>query len=244
MDNFTYIDDYFKGSRSTEKQKDFEVKIVENKEFADDVAFYITMNQAALVSNSLDKKARFREIYKESITQATTRSIKRMWPSMAMAAAALAILVFGLYLYLQPVNPSKIADNYLTQNLGTLHVQMGNTRDLLQTGIGFYNDKEFLRALETFEEAVKKDPSNYEAKEDAGIAALQIKDYNKAIYYFKLVAGNDELRENHGKFYQALALMKRNKNSDEEQYLKLLREVINENNFGKSEAESILRKYN
>ncbi len=243
MERFEYIEDYFKRVTVPEKGSDFEQRLLTDKEFAQEVAFYLSTIEVARFSNEENKKKRFKEIYYQNDSHKPVSIVKKLWPYAAMAAAVLTTLFVGLYLYMQPVTSSKLADAYFSDHLQTLSVQMGNNEDLLQQGKNLYNEGNYPGSLKKFEELVQNDPLNSEAKENAGIIAIKLQDYNKAIEYFNQLANVKGLTENPGKFYQALALMKRNKTGDKEAYIKLLNEVIKEDLFGKEDASAFVKNF-
>lgn len=242
MERLEYIDDYFKRVTIPEKESDFEQRLLTDKEFAQEVAFYLSTLQVARTSNDESKKSRFKEIYYQNNSQKPVSKVRELWPYAAMIAAVFTALFFGIYLFMQPEHSTKLADTYLINHLQTVGVQMGNTNDLLQQGKNLYNDGSYSGSLKIFEELLQKDTLNYDAKEYAGIAALRLQNYEKALQYFHQVANNEELTENPGKFYQALTLMKRHFPGDEEKYKDLLNEVINEDLFGKDDAVQLLKK--
>ncbi|MEO5997164.1 MAG: tetratricopeptide repeat protein [Chitinophagaceae bacterium] len=243
MDSFEYIDNYFKGAALQEQQLKFEERLMTDNEFAENVAFYISTLQVARHQNEADKKKRFREIYYENKTELSGSPVRRLRPYVLSAAAVLAALFLGLYLYLQPAEPSKLAGKYISTHLGTMGVQMGDNSNPMQMAKDMYNNKDYPGALQKFEQVIKQDSSNYEARELAGTAALQMKDFDKALRYFKEVADNTELRVNTGKFYQALTLMTRNMPGDNEQSKVILQQVIKDDLYGKEDALIFLKKF-
>ena len=80
----------------------------------------------------------------------------------------------------------------------------------------------------------------YEAKKYAGIVSLRLKDYDKAINYFSLLENYTNLYANPGKFFHAIALLKRNKPGDKEQAKALMEQVVQNNLDGKEDAQKLL----
>ncbi len=88
---------------------------------------------------------------------------------------------------------------------------MGSDNDLLSRSKNLFNEGKLDEVLITLEPLVQKDSSNYEALEIAGIAALRLEQYDKAISYFQRLENYPKkLITNPGKFYHALTLIKRN----------------------------------
>src|SRR3954469_19424515 len=98
MKNLEYIDSYFQGLLLPEEKNRFEKKLTEDPEFAEDVAFYLSVEKIATEQLQEDKKTRFRELYRQNSPRtAVIRPMKRTW---AYAAAAVVLfLIVGVYLY-------------------------------------------------------------------------------------------------------------------------------------------------
>jgi Tfp pilus assembly protein PilF len=77
--------------------------------------------------------------------------------------------------------------------------------------------------------------------ENAGLSALQLSNFDKALHYFKLLE-NPRLHSNRGVFLQALTFMKRSQEGDKQVAEQLLKRVRDENLEGKEKAEEWLKK--
>ena len=215
MENVAYIDDYFNSSPTDEQRQQFEQRINNDILFADEVAFYIAANGAIKEQLLQQKKQRFKEIYQQQKVMPVTKPpVKNIWRYMAAASVVAAVMLLSWFLFGQKPSPQQLADTYIEQNFKTLGVTMGSKQDSLQTGLSLYDEGKFKEALAQFETIVKNDSTNDAAKNYAGIVSLRLNDYDKALYYFKLLAANTSLYSNPGKFYEAVALLKRNNTGD------------------------------
>ena len=245
MERFEYIDDYFKGVTIPDKKSDFEQRLLTDKDFAEEVAFYLNTVRVARMSNNEIKRSHLKELYNKNNSHNSVSTLRKSWPYAAMIAAVLITLIVGSYLYTQPVTePPKLADAYFSDHVLTMGVPMDNNNGLLIEGRDLYNIKNYSGSLKKFKELLKTDTSNTDAKEYAGLAAFKLNDYKTAFNYFGQVAGNEDLNVNPGKFYQALTLMKQNFSGDKEKYKRLLKEVVKDTLFGKDEADAFLKKLN
>lgn len=244
MQSLEYIDDYFKGDNLPEQKKTFEERIQTDEDFAEEVAFYLATIQAARSLNAEDKKERFRELYLTNKDRRRANPVKRLWPYLASAAAILTALIVGVYLYWQPQTPSQLASEYIHGHFKTMGVQMGSNADNIERGKHLYNEGKYQEALILFENVIQSDASDYYAREYAGIAALQMQNYDKAVMYFKQIEKNTELHVNSGKFYHALTLMQRNQPGDDIAAKSLLMEVVKENLAGSQQAHEFLKHFN
>ena len=235
-----YIEGYFSKEMPAEEIKKFEQRILEDPIFAEEVAFYLSARQVAQDQGSAEKKERFREIYLQHKPSGTVRRLGRSTWYMA-AAAIVAALIFGWYLYLRPANPGQLASRYIEQHWQTLGVSMSSREDSIQTGLRLYNEGKWQEALRQFESILQSGAPGFEVKKYAGIVALRLKDYDKALVYFSELS-NYKLYANPGLFYEAVTLMERNRSDDPQNAKQLLLQVVQNDLEGKETAREWLRK--
>ncbi len=246
MDSLEYIEDYFNEKLNPEEKTAFEKKIIADPAFAEEVGFYLSSKQV-IATTTIEQKERFKKIYKaykEEVPGAKQSSsvIRRLWP-WAAAAAILAGIIFGWYTWFQSPSSGELTDNYIKENFQTLPVTMGTREDSLQVGLRFYNSGRFEESLRQFESMALRDSSFSEAKKYAGIVCLRLEQYDKAINYFVQLENNSQLYVNPGKFYRALAFMKRNLPGDTDTAKNLLQQVVENDLEGKKDAEQWLKKW-
>jgi tetratricopeptide (TPR) repeat protein len=248
MQNYLeYIDAYFQRTLEPEEIKRFENKITEDKEFADEVAFYLSAKQSLRAEADLEKKVRFRELLAQErpvIDINQHRSPKRIWLYRVSAAAAVLICVFFAWYFFfsnNGVAPQQMADKYINENFKTLSVTMGK-KDSLQEGLRLYNEGQYNSALRQFESMSQRDENNYLYKNYIGIIYLRLGNYDKALQYFRQFE-NDTLYSNPSKFQQALTLLKRNLPGDKQKAKELLQQVNDNNLEGKETAQKWLDKW-
>ena|SRR2546423_11154851 len=241
MDNLEYIDNYFKNKFAPEEIHELEKKIANDPLFAQDMAFYLSVHKLASEELIEEKKRRFRQIYQKQDTASIVRPIQRTW-AYAAAAAVIICVATGVILFMKSPSQQQLADQYIEKNFNTLQVTMSSTEDSMQTGLRSYNDKNFREALRQFEKLVQSDPSNINAIKYAGITALQMKEYDKALNYFIQLENHTGLYSNPGKLYHAIILMKRGLPGDSGEAKKLLQQVVQQDLEGKQTAEEWLKK--
>ena len=101
MDNLEYIDGYFKSERVPGQEQEFEKRMAEDPGFAEDVAFYISAHDIVQKEWRAERKKTFREIYGRGGDKIKA-PVRPLWTYLA-AAATVAALIIGLYLFLNPV---------------------------------------------------------------------------------------------------------------------------------------------
>jgi tetratricopeptide (TPR) repeat protein len=244
QNNLEYIDEYFQGIPDPDATRDFEKRVSEDPEFANDVAFYLASKQAIKQQLDDQKKTRFKEIYALNTPGATrpkAKLIRILWPYIAVAAVVTGIIICW-YLFIRPPSTQQLAQNYITEHLGKLGVSMSSSKDELQRGLSFYNEGKLKQALQIFEKMIILDSHNFTAEKYAGITSLRLQQYDKAIHYFKLLEDQPNLYANPGAFFQATTLLKRNLPGDKQKAIELLNHVVHNDLEGKETAELWLKK--
>ncbi|HEY4289279.1 MAG TPA: tetratricopeptide repeat protein [Puia sp.] len=249
MDSLDYIDHYFERQPSSEEARQFEKRVREDPEFADNVAYYLSTRIALKEMQAGEKEKQFREIYDQMVSQsnhvaapAKTRLMNtRIWLSALAAAALIAVVVFCWSLFGGSGRGPELAGRYISQNLEEMSVQMGKT-DSIQTGLILYNERKYPEALRQFEAILRSDSTNRSALLNAGIVSLKMGDYDKALSFFKNLAVRTDPHLSPALFYQALTLMKRNRSGDTALAKQLLRQIVEQNGNKKEDAMQFLRK--
>jgi tetratricopeptide (TPR) repeat protein len=240
-----YIDAYFNQTLNNQEAERFEQMLLSDKAFAEEVAFYLSAKQVLNEQNEKEKKDWFKELLANENSLSEPPSYersKKIWLYRAVAAAAIIVLlVSSWYLFvLKSTSVQQQAETYIQKNLATLPVTMGANSDSIQQGLKLYNLGQFQSSQKWFELTLQNDTSNYSAKKYLGIVYLRLADYDKAFLYFQQL-GNYSLYSNPAKFYQALALMKRNLPGDKAKARRLLQQVVDDDLEGKSPAQQFLK---
>jgi hypothetical protein len=241
MDNLDYIERYFKQELDTDQAVEFGKKIESDQAFAEEVAFYLSVLKVSEEKSQAEKKLRFKEIYKDN--QVVRRLPAAKWLYYVAAAAVVAGIVFGTYTFIRPVSPTQLADQYIREHLQTLGVTMSGRADSLQTGIQLYNEGKSSEALTQFENIIQSDTSNFTAKQYAGLAALQLKEYDKALGWFDALGNYNGLYANPAQLYQSITLMERNQSGDAAKAKRILQRIVDTDSEGKETAQAWLRKW-
>jgi tetratricopeptide (TPR) repeat protein len=259
MDNTDYIESYFTNELIPQQAREFETRIESDPAFAEEVAFYLsTLNISREVSQS-EKKEQFKIIYRDNKTgnQGLIRNIPVTHPSRNASgkalvrklvyyiatAAVITGIIFGVYTFTNNVSPQQKASRYEKEKLQTLGVNMGGKSNSMQTGLDLYNKGKTAEALLQFERIIQSDTTNFTAKENAGLAALRLKKYDKALAWFKELESYSANYANPALFDQALTLMNRNQPGDNEKAKQLLQRVVQNDGQEKETAQEWLRNW-
>ncbi len=246
MVNIEYIEAYFNQQLSGERKKEFERRVITDAVFAEEVAFYLSSKEAA-AGEIAKEKEKFKGIYAQYKHGNHTSGqrpalVRKFWPWVA-AAAMLAGIIFSWNAWLKPASPHNLAEKYVKENFQALPVKMDSKQDSLQQGLILYNEGLLAEALEQFETIIQNDTTFSSAKKYAGIVALRLGQYDKALNYFSQLENYPGLYANPGKFYKALTLLKRNGPGDKPQGKNLLEQVLQDGLEGKETAKEWLNKW-
>jgi len=234
------IEKYFNNELSLSERQDFENQLATDSELADNAAFYLNANMAAKTLANEKRKAEF-EILKHEISNRPLRKIKPLVWAVGIAASILLVVGFWWINKASETNTDEFANTYIQEHFENLPVKMDANADSLQMGLRFFNEQKLKEAQIVFENILHRKKNDSEAVKYAGITALRLAEYDKALEYFRSLSKQTNLFSNPGKFYEAITLMKRqpvNRKEVED----LLQEVIDNNLEGKYEAEKLLVK--
>ena len=242
-----YIDAYFNQTLSQDEAEKFEQLLVSDKNFAEEVAFYVSAKQVLKEQLVEEKKEWFRELIRSEnalTIEPDRKKVTRVWIYRSMAAAAiLIVLISSWYLFSsKPLPVQQRAETYIQHDLNILPVTMSSKVDSLQQGLKLYNEAKLNASSQIFESIIKHDSSNYSAKKYLGIVYLRLAEYDKAFACFQQLEIYP-LYSNPATFYQALTLMKRNQSGDKPKARLLLQKVVEHDLEGKQTAMQWLKKW-
>lgn len=252
MNDLEIIENYLNGTLSADEQRRVEQDLQTNPDLAETLRFYVLTKHVAKVEAREQRRAEL-DALRRNLPQPPTasegadpRSRPLLSAPMRWAAAASVVLMLGWgWYFLRDTggNPAQLADQYVAEHFDQLSTTMsGGTTDQLTQGIDLYNQQKFAEAEATFNRLLAQQPDNDRALKVAGIVALRQEKYDVAIERFQQLGNRTDLLNNPGRFYEALARLKRNQPMDKEQAEKLLNEVISRNLEGKQKAEQLLTK--
>jgi tetratricopeptide (TPR) repeat protein len=235
-----YIDSYFENEMPSEERQIFELRCEQDAEFAREVSSYIASRNYVKSVWRDEKRREFASLYKQHASDKQYASgFRRVVPFVIAIAASL--LIFVLFIVNNAPSAEKLASQYIEENFSSLSVAMGGENDL-QTGITAFNKKDYPLAAEIFKELTARPDIAAEATRYLGITFLLMDDYDQAIRQFDTLAAWPGLYVNHGKFYGALARLKRSSENDKEEAMKLLQEVIANKLPGSNDAADWIDK--
>jgi tetratricopeptide (TPR) repeat protein len=235
------IDKYFNNELSLSERQDFEIQLVKDDELKENVSFYLNTRTAAKQLADDKRREEFEELHKKmSQKSGDSRKIKPMIWLSGLAASAILVVGFWWFSRTPDLVTDAIADTYMQEHFQNLPVKMDASADSLQMGLRLFNEQKLTEAQIVFENILKRKNNDSEATKYAGITALRLKNYDKAIQYFKILGSQKDLFANPGKFYEAITLLQKSPMNKKDADV-LLKEVVDNGLEGKEEAQKMLK---
>lgn len=239
-----YIDDYFNGKLPETERAAFGAELEINPELADEVAFYLSAREALIAEGAAGRKERWRLIPLPGERPASGGLVRRMKSWYAIAAMLLLVLAGTWYLWLRPVPAPVLANRYIRGHLqDLLGTSMDTHNDSLDLAIRYYRDGPLDSAGIYFESLLVSDPKSADLLRMAGLAALRLKQYDRAVSHFSRLESERQLAVNPGAFYHALTLMARDHEGDRDEAKALLEKVVRDNLQGAATASQWLKHW-
>jgi tetratricopeptide (TPR) repeat protein len=235
------IEKYLYNEMSLSERQVFENQLLIDEELVKELAFYTKVKLANQEIAKEKRKAEF-EALRQEISNGPSGRIKPMIWISGMAASVILALGFWWFLPTSSINPAEYSDLYIHEHFENLPVKMDGNSDSLQMGLRLFNEQKLAEAQAIFEAILLRKNPDSEAIKYAGITALRLKEFDKAIVYFQALSQQKSLYSNPGKFYEALALIKQ-QSIHKKELEKLLNEVIDNNLEGNEEARRLVNRY-
>ena len=241
------LDDFLIRQRS---DKDFAQKVRSYTEIFEGIAYY--GRQQAFAETILDWEKEIKAGPQRSDSERpATGALKpeaRVVPLnrrtiLWLSAAACVAFIIAFLVFLQNETPQTLASDYINTDLTTLSTTMDGETDSLTLGVGAFNDQDYARAEGIFRSLADNHELAPEVAEYLGITYLKSGKYDEAIAQFRKLISFTQLHVNPGKFYLAVALMKRSEQGDAEEAKKLLEEVVAKKLPGHEEATGWLKHF-
>lgn len=234
------IEAFLDNELSATELEQFERELKEDPILARELAFFLSVKN---LSKEKGRQERLADRHQEWQSQSTAVRVFRPW----MAAAALVLLIgLGWWLVLLNSNSSlqSYSSQYVSDHFNSISVQMNadSKKDSLQLAIEAFNKGDYQLTLDITGHLLERDPANPEALETGGIAAIRLKDYQKAIALFNRLGDQTNLYANPGKFYEAVARVEEGSADNLKRAEDLLIEVVNQDLEGAKEAQKWLKK--
>ena len=178
-----------------------------------------------------------------SIKQNRLRNKKTILLRWLPYSIAASVIIMAAIFFLRDPSPRQLAQNYISEDLSVLNLNMGSESDSLQAGILAYNNKNYDSALRVFTSYNSSHPGSGYIKKYIGLGYLATKKYDSAVKYFEELSDMKALYNNPGVFLKAVTLLERSNKEDEAQAKILLQQVVDKKLEGSKEAEEWLGKF-
>jgi tetratricopeptide (TPR) repeat protein len=130
--------------------------------------------------------------------------------------------------------------NYEASEVNTRGTADVNNVSKLINAVQLYDQGKFIPAIGQFEEILKTDAGNMAAHFFAGIALIEIRDYDKAIENLLFVISKKDMAYiEHSEWYLALCYLKKNETS---KAVTMLKTIADNNSYYKTRALELLKQ--
>ncbi|GAA4435809.1 hypothetical protein GCM10023091_12920 [Ravibacter arvi] len=235
------IEAFLNNELSEQELQLLEEQLKADKSLAEELAFYLSVKKLAARSPRED---RLQDRHREWTQMPKNGQARPLGKWIASVAAAIIVLIGVVWL----LNTNRGTDlrvessRYMADHFQTLSVQMSAEQDSLQMAISAYNADRPAETLAICEHILAGQPGHSEAQRIGGLAALRLKDYDKAIRLFTELGDNTSLFGNPGRFYEAIARLQEGSEANRKQAELRLHEVIDQDLEGKKEVQKWLNQ--
>jgi tetratricopeptide (TPR) repeat protein len=216
--------------------------LVNDPKLAEELAFFLSVKRvvgAKVRENKLQARHEEWQAKKASSKRLTFRT----WSAVA-AALVVAVGISWLVFFPADSNLRSLSSTFVSDNLSSISLLMDadGASDSLQIAVVRFNEGDYNGSLSAVEPILSKDPNHSEALKIAGLAALRMGDYQRAIQWFGELGDQKGLFANPGRFYEAIVRIQEGSESNQKKAYILLQEVVKRNLEGKRTAEAWLEQ--
>ena len=138
----------------------------------------------------------------------------RLWPSLAIAASVLILVVASFFFFSQNGSPEKLAIQYFEPFPNALSIQTRGTAEeaenTLATALQLYQQGAYDAAIPYFEKYGEEQPEDIAPQLYHGLSMMGLGQYEPSIPYFNAVKAAEKLKpefRNAAQWYKALAYL-------------------------------------
>ena len=236
------IDKYLAGEMDESEVRQFEQKLLENKDLLNDMEFEKDISKILGQTDVIE----FRQKVKEAIGMAKLESpLRRVIPLtprriMLMAASITILIVLAAAVYIlvpKTYSNSRLFSMYYDSE-NPIHITRSGSSSLVEA-MRYYQQKNYPEAITLFKEFLKDDPHNSAIRFYMAIAEIETNQNEDAIASFReIIRDGNNLYVEPAEWYLGLCLLRTNQN---ELALKQFSEIAaDEHNSYQNEAVKII----
>lgn len=224
----------------------FQNELRSNPSFASDFNLHKDVDAALSEKDVMVMRKQLDKMHQAVVTEKQS-VIKTFFVNRAyyLAAAAVAVLLIVGGVYLLFSNKSytneQLYSMYYYPDESVMMVRSGNVtmEEMLVSSFKLYDQKNYLGALNQFNQIIEKDPSNLPVQFYSGISNMEINNYVKAEKHFSYIANQgDNLFMERAKWYLGLCYLKMN---DKSQARQVFTEIVVSKTHYSDKAAEILK---
>lgn len=192
IDYIKFIDRYLQGEMNPEEKVWFEKEIEGNLPLKNEVDLRRKVDSVLADKELIELKMQLNNIHQEiaEITENGRGAIRKVYQRVYLTAGVLAVFVLAFTLFLSNRNfpNEKLVDMYYQPAQASVNFRsVEQAESQLSLAMNLYNNKEFEKAIQLFEEVLQKDNELIGANLYSGISHMEVKEYNSANQRFQRI---------------------------------------------------------
>lgn len=241
-----FIERYLDGEMSPEEKTWFEKEMEDNPELGDEIQLRKEVNEAIMEEDVIQLRMQLDGIHRkrqaEKIrTVKPARTTRRVLLATSSVAVLTVFILLGGRYWWGNVAPEKIFNRYYEPYEMPVYREAGTATDLLfLKAMETYQNREFDRAIELFEEVLAQDVTKMDANLMSGISKIETERYGEATTNFRrIIDHRDNLFLDQAEWYLALSYLMTGETG---KATALFEQIAGEEGTYRKEAREILRK--
>jgi tetratricopeptide (TPR) repeat protein len=195
FDYSRFIERFLQGDMTPDEKIWFEKEIEGNSALKNEIDFRRQVDSVLSDKDMIELKAQLDQIHQEiyEVTEKGKGTIRKIYQRVYFAAGSLVIFALLLTMYLSNRNLSndKLVELYYQPAKVSMNFRAGAPgQDKLAQAMQLYENKQYAKAIDLFENIVKTDASSIGVNLYSGISYMQLKQYNKANQKFQTILKN------------------------------------------------------
>ncbi len=247
--NFEDLQKYLDEELTQELKVDYEKEISESKVLQKKLSLIKEIDIAIQDEDAIEMRAKFEAIHKKH-NKNSFKGIKHLNAKKYWAVAATIVLLMGIGTLLwvntsheKALSGDELYSMYYEDINAYNYVRSYNSGEpnLASQGYNYYENKDFVNAVECFKNSLNENPQDYSVRLYLGLAYMETEDFNEAISEFDFILNNKpNLFSDNAEWLLGLCYLKTNDNENAVKQFELV--ASNQNSVYSQKAVEILKK--
>jgi tetratricopeptide (TPR) repeat protein len=251
MNYSMYVDRYLDGVMSVDEQFWFEKELQHDADLREEVKLQRDVQKMLAEKEVLDLETELDAIYKQTYQpwrksiSTIPKNIKNSLNKYTIVAASIAVLIITSLIFIGRSSSSNadIYNAYFQPADISMSFRAGTGIDSdLRAAMTFYENKEYTKAIQLFEQVLAEDNSRIGLNLYSGISHMEIDEYAEANKSFKKVIDHkaNAFIES-AEWYLGLCYLK---TDDNDRAIMVFEQIVDRDGYFKKDARKIIKKLN